>query len=131
MVPVQPDVTAVRWHPRQPSKILIGTDKGNISLYNLDKKAVEISYQGVVYIDTNIKNSVIDLLWNPGEDVFLTLFKDGSLRLYGQEEVQHKMEFEALSHGISKVCWMDNISGDFITSSVRVGAIKIWNAAQP
>jgi hypothetical protein len=53
----------------------------------LDKKAVEISYSGVVYIDTNIKNSVIDLLWNPGEDVFLTLFKDGSLRLYGQEEV--------------------------------------------
>lgn len=39
------------------------------------------------------------------------------------------MEFESSSSGISKVCWMDNISGDFITSSVRVGAIKIWNAA--
>ena len=56
MVPVMPEVTAVRWHPRQPSKILIGTDKGSISLYNLDKKAIEISYVDIVYIDTNIKN---------------------------------------------------------------------------
>jgi len=24
---------------------------------------------------------------------------------------------------------MDNVSGDFITTSTKVGAIKIWNAA--
>lgn len=41
------------------------------------------------------------------------------------------MEFESSQSGVSKVCWMDNVSGDFITTSARVGAIKIWNAAQP
>jgi hypothetical protein len=28
------------------------------------------------------------------------------------------------------MCWVDNVSGDFVTSSTRVGALKIWNAAQ-
>ena len=69
-------------------------------------------------------------MWNPGEDVFLALFKDGTLKLYGQDEKKHKVEFEQSQQGISKVCWMDNISGDFLTSSTKVGAVKIWNASQ-
>lgn len=40
------------------------------------------------------------------------------------------MEFESQPHGISNLCWMDNVSGDFITTSTKVGAIRIWNAAQ-
>jgi len=99
-------------------------------LYNLEKKQVELEYAGMYSADKNIKNAVVDLSWNPGEDVFLALLKDGVLRLYGQPEKQHKMEFESSAHGISKVCWIDNVSGDFLTSSTKVGAVKIWNAAQ-
>lgn len=38
------DVTTIKWHPRQPSKLLIGSNKGNIYLYNIEKKAIEINY---------------------------------------------------------------------------------------
>ena len=27
------------------------------------------------------------------------------------------------------MAWIDNISGDIITSSPKVGALKVWNAA--
>jgi WD40 repeat protein len=41
------------------------------------------------------------------------------------------MEFETANQGLSKACWTDNVSGDFLTSSARVGAVKLWNASQP
>jgi hypothetical protein len=28
------------------------------------------------------------------------------------------------------MAWIDNISGDFITSTTKVGVLKVWNAAQ-
>jgi hypothetical protein len=39
------------------------------------------------------------------------------------------MKFEKQSVGISSFSWLDNISGDFITSSSKVGALRVWNAA--
>jgi len=39
------------------------------------------------------------------------------------------MEFEKQQSGISKVCWLDNVSGDFVTTTARVGVLRIWNAA--
>lgn len=86
MIPVDADVTAVRWHPRHASKILVGTEKGTIYLYNLEKRQFEMNYTGLMVPNAKDKNSVIDLLFNPGEDVFLALFKHGDLRLYSQNE---------------------------------------------
>lgn len=131
MIAVEANITAARWHPRHSAKILVGTEKGQIYLYNLEKKQIEMQYVGITTLGQDAVSTVVDLLWNPGEDVFLALFSLGTLRLYGQTEKNHKMQFEAQTSGISKVSWMDNVSGDFITTSVRVGAIKIWNAAQP
>jgi len=127
-------VTVAKWHPRHPSKILIGSVKGEIRMYDLEKKAFETDFTAFFNpkLEKKDSNSVVDLAWSPGEDVFLALFKNGQLRLYGQHEIGHKMEFETQSGGgVSKACWVDNVSGDFITSSARVGAIKIWNASQP
>jgi len=39
------------------------------------------------------------------------------------------MKFEKQSTGISSLSWIDNISGDFVTSTNKVGALKVWNAA--
>jgi hypothetical protein len=43
-------------------------------------------------------------------------------------EQSPKMEFENSS--IQRVCWIDELSGDFITISNNVGAIKVWNVAK-
>lgn len=39
------------------------------------------------------------------------------------------MNFEKQATGISSLAWVDNISGDIITSTNKVGALKLWNAA--
>jgi hypothetical protein len=49
--------------------------------------------------------------------------------LYSAESDSCVMKFEKQSTGISSLAWVDNVSGDFITSSSKVGALRIWNAA--
>ena len=39
------------------------------------------------------------------------------------------MVFEKQGTGISSMGWVDNISGDIITSTVKVGALRLWNAS--
>jgi len=70
-------VTVAKWHPRHPSKILIGSVKGEIRMYDLEKKMFEIDYTAFFNskLEKKDANSVIDLAWSPGEDVFLALFK--------------------------------------------------------
>jgi hypothetical protein len=113
---------------------LIGTVDANVILYDVDTKKSEFKY--------NCKRSeawdevkdpdcdrVIDLIWNPGEDNFLVLFKDSKTFLLAQDDRNHKFDFEKQTVGISKIAWIDNVSGDFITSSIRVGALRLWNAS--
>jgi hypothetical protein len=38
-------------------------------------------------------------------------------------------EFERQGHGAHTLLWMDNISGDFVSSSRKVGLLKVWNVA--
>lgn len=45
------------------------------------------------------------------------------------ETMQVVQNFEKQSTGISSIAWMDNISGDFISSTSKVGALRVWNAA--
>lgn len=49
--------------------------------------------------------------------------------LFSTESLQCFLRFERQSHGISAMAWIDNVSGDIVTSSSKVGALKIWNAA--
>ena len=51
--------------------------------------------------------------------------------LYGIEAKEIRMSFESPQTGVSKVCWMDNISGDFLVSSPKTGAVRLYNAAMP
>jgi WD40 repeat protein len=39
------------------------------------------------------------------------------------------MAFEKSSQDFTDFSWVDNISGDFITCSTKVGALKLWNAS--
>ena len=45
------------------------------------------------------------------------------------DSLQVVMNFEKQSTPISSLAWMDNISGDIVTSTSKVGALKVWNAA--
>ena len=73
--------------------------------------------------------SVSDLAWNPGENLLLALFVDGAMGLISLETLTFVMIFEKQSVRISSVAWMDNISGEIVTASTKIGALKIWSSA--
>jgi WD40 repeat protein len=75
------------------------------------------------------EEEVVDLSWNPGENIIISLHLDGVMCLYSIDTLSLVMKFEKQSIGISSIAWMDNISGDIVTSSSKVGALKVWNAA--
>ena len=49
--------------------------------------------------------------------------------MYAFEVADPQIIFEKQTTGISSVQWVDTMSGDMITSTVKVGALKLWNAA--
>lgn len=61
----------------------------------------------------------------------MTTRQDGTLFLFGTQENEIKMEWPAPQGGVSRVLWIDSISGDFLVSSPNTGALKIYNAANP
>lgn len=64
------EITTIKWHPRKSNILLIAQKRGRLCLYDIEKKAAVINYE--------IKGleNVIDVQWNPGEEVFIALFED-------------------------------------------------------
>ena len=130
-----PYITAAIWHPRQATKLILGLTFGGAVLYdyvanqrNMEYPEIHEVYKEGEDSSKNFTRKVLDICFSPGEDVFLVHQANGKVRLFGQEEPQIRMEFEQQA-GMSRVHWLDNISGDFITASGKVGALKIYNAA--
>jgi len=61
----------------------------------------------------------------------LAVLSNGGVYLFAQDERFPKMSFDRQNIGVATVTWIDNISGDFLTSSKKTGALRIWNAANP
>jgi len=72
-----------------------------------------------------------DIVFSPGEEVFLVVRKDGCLCLCNIDDESVKMTFETPTGGASKVVWIDSISGDFLMGSKKAGVLRIYNAAMP
>jgi WD40 repeat protein len=78
---------------------------------------------------------VSDMSWDANEDHLIVAFSNGALAMLdfgGFEEGQSAWKFlyEAQKvNKVNKIVWRDDKSGDFITSSRKVGALKIWNVA--
>ena len=73
---------------------------------------------------------VDDAQWNPAENYLLVGYRDGTLKLFEADKTTASVTFERQSTGVRCIQWMYNMSGDFITSSEKVGALRVWNASQ-
>ena len=49
--------------------------------------------------------------------------------LFSLETYAPVIKFERQTTGISSLAWVDNVSGDIVTSTNKVGALRLWNAA--
>lgn len=66
--------------------------------------------------------------WNPRENYLIVAFKDGSMSLVDDKGTE-LMDFDRQGQGINSLAWIDNMSGDLITSSPKIGALKVWNVS--
>ncbi len=71
-----------------------------------------------------------DAQWNPAENYLIVGYRDGTLRLFEGEKGAEIATFERQSAGVRAVSWLYNMSGDFLTCSQKVGALRVWNASQ-
>lgn len=74
---------------------------------------------------------IVDITWSLSEDLFLVLYSDGNMRMYAFDVPEPQLYFEKQATGISSAQWVDTMSGDIITSTIKVGALRLWNAAHP
>lgn len=51
------------------------------------------------------------------------------MRLHSIETLECRLQFDKDNLKISDMCWVDRISGDFLTATAKVGALKMWNVA--
>ena len=92
--PLDMTVTAMTQHPKRADKFFFaGTLTGKVFLYDLQQDKKIAQYQ--VPTDGASAAAIKDIVYSPGEDVFLVVRKDGQMYLFGTAESAFKMEFPA------------------------------------
>ena len=76
---------------------------------------------------------ILEIQWDPYESNILVSFVDGSVSLISYQGFCDKttisQEFEAQSHSIRCMVWSQDRSGNFYTSSDKIGLLQAWNVA--
>ena len=74
---------------------------------------------------------VQEIVYSPGEEVFLIIRNDGQIFLYSAQVPEARVQFEKPQGEVCRAVWIDQISGDFLVASPKVGALRLYNAAIP
>jgi len=124
---------ALKCHPRKEQIIAVGFQSGEIcfaDIQTLQTYTLKISESE----NGNPGSGVSDLAWDEGEDNIVVSFNDGMVVLITyeglEEKTQVRMYYERQSVGASHIMWKGDKSGDFFTSSRKVGALRVFNVAQ-
>ena len=76
---------------------------------------------------------IVEVQWDPFESNILVSFVDGSISLISYQGFCDKtvisQEFEPQSHSIRCMVWSQDRSGNFYTSSEKIGLLQSWNVA--
>ena len=104
-------------------RFVVGCGDGSIFFYNLTTR----KYNRLI---RKPKIGVEDIQWNPGENYIMASYEDGSMKLFEMDMEEERFSFERQGAGIKSISWIGNMSGDFLTSTDKIGAFKIWNASK-
>ena len=66
-----------------------------------------------------------------GENNFIAVQASGKFFLFNQEDDQIKVKFDPVQTGVSRICWKDRVSGEFLVASPKTGILKLYKAAMP
>ena len=128
------EIKTVVWSPKFVNQIAIGTRSNEIVI-------MDVSTQVVVKRLKSSKGFVNEIRWNPGGEGVMLVKHDPSQEFEGEgvdislhasegEEQQVQLfEHQKSASEVTGIEWVDGISGDFITTSSKVGILKLWNAS--
>lgn len=117
----------LRWHPRSAAKLIVGTSEGSLHVHLVatGKKT------HILGKSKTSKDAVTDAQWDPlSEDYLLVSFQDGSLALYDVSSSTEIHTFDIQSQPVKSIAWAKAQPGNFLTSTERVGVLKLWNVSQ-
>lgn len=77
--------------------------------------------------------AIEDIRWDPFESNILVTFADGAMSLISYQGFSEKtnvsQQFEKQANSLTSLLWSHDRSGNFFTSSNKVGVISAWNVA--
>lgn len=118
---IQPSI--IRINPKDDNLFAICGNTGTIIFHNIKEDTEVWAYHPD---DLPIE----DAQWHPNENYFIAGYRDGTVKLFEGFKEEPSTTFERQGIGIKTLNWVYDTSGDFITCSVKVGALRIWNASQ-
>ncbi len=118
-------VNVARWHPHIHSYLALGCSNGEVYLFNYERSTKKIFSKK----DGNNYN-VVDVQWDRLSSVYLLVAYSNFISLWDTETQSEINVFDKQPTGISSVSWMDWTAGNFISSNVKNGTLKIWNVSQ-
>mmetsp|Transcript_14494 Transcript_14494/g.14108 ORF Transcript_14494/g.14108 Transcript_14494/m.14108 type:complete len:125 (-) Transcript_14494:70-444(-) len=91
-----------KWHPKSSSTNLlaVGCQDGTLAIINRQTKVL-------VKGNEPDEDPIVDLAWNPGEDLIVVVHASGKMRLYTVKGGTPYIKFEKQANLISAVNWVD------------------------
>ena len=113
---------------------MYGTKAGQVHIF--DSQSDPENSKGIWNLpkavsSTDDSNAVKEIVHSPGEDVFIAVRGDGMCILYGIDYDKVEMMFETTQGSLSRLVWIDNVSGDFLAAYSNAGVLRVFNAAYP
>lgn len=116
-------ITAARWHPKVSGLIAVGTTRGELVLYSIEKKSLKP-------LTIKDRGAVIDAQWDPLSSTYLLVAYSSCISLWDGETGAEIHLFDSQPGGISAIAWMNWAAGSFISTNNKNGTIRIWNVSQ-
>ncbi|KAJ6802893.1 topless-related protein 1-like isoform X1 [Iris pallida] len=136
-------ITSMDFHPSQPTVLLVGTNVGDIAIWEVssrqrlghrnfkvwDLQACSMLLQSALAKDPAI--SVNRVLWNPDGSQFGVAYSKHLVQLYsynGREDLNHHLEIDAHVGGVNDIAFSQPSKRFCVVTCGDDKTIKVWDA---
>ena len=115
---------SIRFNPHVKASAAIGLSSGIVLLLStITKSVASLAVEGR-------SEEVVDIQWDRLSSIYLLAAYSSFVSLWDTEQKTEINKFDKQPSGISSVSWLDWTAGNFVTSNVKTGLVKVWNASQ-
>lgn len=117
-------MSCIQWNPHTAGLLASGCSNSWVFIFNTKDKT-----QTSLHVRDRTQ-PVVDLKWDRLSSVYLLVAYQSFLSLWDTESGAELHIFDSQSTNISSIAWMDWTAGNFVTSNIKTGSLRVWNASQ-